>query len=167
MDNRHLSEEIKSKLINKSDSYAEMKQWLIQNYGGVSRILNDIINDLSRWSKPGPNNSSAKFTFYAHISGALQRLERLSKVKRIDIQDLGNCLYSQATLSSLSLVLPAETYSDWISEMAKSEMDYKNPLDTVAYSVFKNLCIIERNKSEGSRHTEKVSSSKIKSRSLY
>ena len=26
--NRHLSEEIKSKLINKSDSYAEMKQWL-------------------------------------------------------------------------------------------------------------------------------------------
>ena len=41
--NRHLSEEIKSKLINKSDSYIEMKQWLIQHYGGVSRIINDII----------------------------------------------------------------------------------------------------------------------------
>ena len=145
--NRHLSEEIMSKLINKSNSYAEMKQWRIQNYGGVSRIVNDIINDLSRRSKPGPYNSNAKFTFYAYISGALQRLERLSKVDGIDILNLENCMYSRATLSSLSLILPAETYSDWILEMTKSGMDYKNPLGMVAYSVFKNLCIIERNKS--------------------
>ena len=163
--NRHLSEEIKSKLINKSDSYAEMKQWLIQNYGGVSRIVNEIINDHSRQSKPGPNNSNAKFTFYAYISGALQRLERLSKVDGIDILDLENCLYSKATLSSLSLVLPAKTYSDWISEMTKSGLDYKNPVGTVAYSVFKNLCIIERNRSEGPRYSEKISSPKMKPRS--
>ena len=32
--NKHLSEEIKGKLINKSDSYQDMKQWLILNYGG-------------------------------------------------------------------------------------------------------------------------------------
>ena len=75
--NRHLSEEIKSKLIDKSDSYAEMKQWLILNYGGVSRIINDIISDLSRRSKPAPTNSQAKFSFYARITGAMQRLERL------------------------------------------------------------------------------------------
>ena len=163
--NHHLSEEIKSKLVNKSDSYAEMKQWLILNYGGVSRIVNDIINDLSRRSKPGPNNSNAKFTFYAYISSALQRLERLWKVDGIDILDLENCLYSRATLSSLSLFLPDETYSDWILEMTRSGMDYKNPIGTVAYSVYKNLCIIERNKSEGSRYPEKISSPKTKPRS--
>ena len=54
-----------------------MKQWLIQHYGGASRIINDIINDLSIRPKPNANDSNAKFTFYAHISGALQRLERL------------------------------------------------------------------------------------------
>ena len=54
--NRHLSEEIKSKLINKSDSYAEMKQWLITNYG-VSRIINDVICELSRRNKPTSSNS--------------------------------------------------------------------------------------------------------------
>ena len=73
--NRHLSKEIKSKLINMSDFYVEMKQWLISNYGGVSRIINDVISDLSRRSKPASTNSQGKFTFYAHISGALQRLE--------------------------------------------------------------------------------------------
>ena len=155
--NCHLSEEIKSKLINKLNSYEEMKQWLIQNYGGVSRIVNDIFNDLSRRSKLCPNNSNAMFTFYAYISGALQRLERLSKVE--------NCMYSRETLSSLSLILPAETHSDWILEMTKSGMDYKNPVGMVAYSVFKNLCIIERNKSEGSRQPVKISSPKMKPRS--
>ena len=68
--NRHLSEEIKSKLINKSDSYEEMKQWLILNYGGVSRIINDGICELSQQNKPASNNSQGKFAFYAHISGA-------------------------------------------------------------------------------------------------
>ena len=114
--NSHLSKEIKSKLINKSDSYAEMKQWLILNYGGVSRIINDVICELSRRNKPASNNSQGKFAFYAHISGAMQRLERLSKVDGISANDLETCLYSRATLSSLSLVLPYETYSDWISD---------------------------------------------------
>ena len=36
--NRHLSEEIKAKLINKSDSYAEMKLWWIQNYGAFQEL---------------------------------------------------------------------------------------------------------------------------------
>jgi len=36
--NKHLSDEIKSKLINMFNSYMEMKNWLILNYGGVSRI---------------------------------------------------------------------------------------------------------------------------------
>ena len=163
--NSHLSEEIKSKLINKSDSYAQMKQWLILNYGGLSRIINDIINDLSRHSKPSINNSNAKINFYAHISSALLRIEKLLKVEGIDNLKLETCLYSRATLSSLSLVLPPETYTDWISEMTKSGMDYKNPEGVGAYAVFKNLCIIERNKSEGSRVPERTGSPKMKPRS--
>ena len=97
MYNKHLSEEIKNKLINMSDSYPEMKRWLIANYGGVSRIISDIINDLNRRVKPNPNNSTQKFAFYAGISGALQRMERLSKVGEIDKQELESCVYSKAT----------------------------------------------------------------------
>ena len=164
--NSHLSEEIKSKLINKSDSYAQMKQWLILNYGGLSRIINDIINDLSRHSKPSINNSNAKFNFYAHISSALLRIEKLLKVEGIDNLKLETCLYSRATLSSLSLVLPPKTYTDWISEMTKSGMDYKNPEGVGAYAAFKNLCIIERNKSEGSRVPERTGSPKMKPRQV-
>ena len=47
------------------------------------------------------------------------------------------------------MVLPTETYADWIKEMTRAGLDYKNPEGEAAYKVFKNLCIIERNKSEG------------------
>ena len=122
-----------------SDSYPEMKRWLISNYGGVSRIISDTVNDLNRRAKPNPNNTTQKFTFYTGISGALQRMERFSKVGEIDKQELENCVYSRATLSSLSLVLPTEAYADWIT---------RTPLGRL-HTEFSRT-IIERNKNEGS-----------------
>ena len=83
----------------------------------------------------------------------------------IDKLELESCLYSRATLSSFSLLLPSEVYADWISEMTKAGMNYKNPKGIGAYAVFNNLCIIERNKSEGSRVPDKISSPKVKLRS--
>ena len=142
-----------------------MKQWLILNYGGASRIINDIIKDLSVRPKPNSNDNNARFSFYAFISGALQRLERLSKVNCIDKLELENCLYSRATLSSLSLVLPTKEYTKWITEMTRKDLDYKNPAGLEAYQVFKNLCIIERNTSEGSRNPERPKSPRSKPRS--
>ena len=47
--------------------------------------------------------------------------------------------------------------------MTRAGLDYKNPVGLSAYSVFKNLCIIERKKSEGSRESEKLSNMKSKS----
>ncbi len=71
-------------------------------------------------------------------------MERLSKVGEINKQELENCVYSRATLSSLSLVLPNDAYAEWITEMTRAGLDYKNPVGEAAYRVFKNLCIIER-----------------------
>ena len=79
--NRHLSEEIKSRLINICDNYELMKQWLIKNYGGPSRIVGDIIGNLIRKHKPAIGNRKDYFTFYSAITVALQRLERLSRVR--------------------------------------------------------------------------------------
>ena len=56
--NKHLSEEIKSQLISVSDDYKSMKDWLIENYGSSSWIVNDIIGDLLAKKKPPANNRS-------------------------------------------------------------------------------------------------------------
>jgi len=66
--------------------------------GVFQEFKSDILNDLSRKTKPSPNNNAAKYSFYAYISGVLQRMERLSKVMGID--KLENCVYSRARLNS-------------------------------------------------------------------
>lgn len=103
--NKHLSEEIKGKLINKSDSYQDMKQWLILHYGGASRIVNDIVSNLSLKPKPEFGSIGDKYSYYAAITSALQRLEKLAKVSSINKLELDTCMYSNSTVSSLSRLL--------------------------------------------------------------
>ena len=90
--------------------------WIIQ-------LTGDIINDLAVRPKPGANDSNARFSFFSHITGALQRVERLSKIVEINEQELETCLYSRSTLSSLSLVLPQKTYMNWITKMTENGLD--------------------------------------------
>ena len=70
-------------MINISDNDL-MKQWLIKNYGGSSRIVGDIISNLISKPKPAIGNRQEKFAFYSAITGGIQRLERLSRVSYID-----------------------------------------------------------------------------------
>ena len=148
---RHLSEEIKSRLINICDNYELMKQWLIKNYGGPSRIVGDIIGSLIRKQKPAVGNRKDKFTFYSAITGALQRLERLSRVSYIDKAELESCLLSRSTLSSLISLLPLVEYELWVREMTISGLDFKNQVGLETFDCFKRICIIERNMCESAR----------------
>ena len=98
--NKQLSDEIKSQLINISNDYGMMKTWLISNYSGPSKIVGDIINNLTKRGKPALNSRKEKFSFYSAISGAIQRLKRLSKVTHINGAELESYLLSRSRLSS-------------------------------------------------------------------
>ena len=162
--NRHLSEEIKSKLIDKSDSYAEMKDWLITNYGGASRIINDILNNLSNKSKPHNSNKAQKYVYYSTIMGALQRIEKLAKVSWINKNELDICLYSRGTLSSLSKLLLPKDYDNWVREMTRLDLDFNNPTGKATFQCLKSICTMERNANEASRNSEKNNSPKVQTR---
>ena len=61
--NKHLSNKIKSHLINISDNYCLMKTWLITNYDGPARIVGDIVSNLSLKSKPMQGSRKEMFVF--------------------------------------------------------------------------------------------------------
>ena len=48
-----------------------MKTWLSNTYSGLSRIVGDIISNLSRNPKPVGGNRNEKFVFYSTITGAI------------------------------------------------------------------------------------------------
>ena len=149
--NKHLSDEIKSPLINISDDYNLMKTWLITNYGSPARIMGDIVFNLSRKPKPVLGNRKEKFGFYATIIGAIQRLERLSRVSYINGGEVEACLLSRSTFSCLISLLPTAEYDLWVREMPVSGLDFRNPVGVETFNSFKKVCVIERNTNERSR----------------
>ena len=126
--NKHLSDEIKSHIKNISDNYNFMKIWLITNYGGPSRIVGDIINNLPKKSKPVGGSRKEKLVFYSGITVAIQRLERLSRVNYINKAELETCLLSRSTLSSMVRLLPTSEYDLLVQEMTIAGLDFKDPM---------------------------------------
>ena len=102
-----------------------MKTWLISNYGGLSRIVGDIINNLSKRSTPAPEKRKEKISYYSAITGAIQRLERLSRVTHINGAELGSCQLYRSTLSSLIKLLPIAEYDRWVREMTIAGLDFR------------------------------------------
>ncbi len=60
---------------------------------GSFRIISDIIDDLAVKTKPGVNDDNVKYSFFSHISGALQGVERLSKFTEINKVELESCFF--------------------------------------------------------------------------
>ena len=125
-----------------------MKTWLITNYGGPSSSVWDIINNLSRKIKPAAGSRREKFVFHSAITGAIQRLKRLSRVNYIAKVELDTCLLSRSTLKNLGRLLLASEYDLWVWEMTITGLDFKNPIGIDTFNCFKKVCIIERNMNE-------------------
>ena len=92
-----------------------------------------------------PGNRKEKFSFYAAITGSIQRLERLSRVSHINRAELEACLLSWSTLSSLISLLPTAEYDLWVRKMTVSGLDFRNPVGAETFNCFKRVCVIERN----------------------
>ena len=54
-----------------------MREWLVMNYGGAARILNDTVMALTRRKKPTANDCSDWYLHVSAIFAAWQRLEKL------------------------------------------------------------------------------------------
>ena len=53
---KHLSDDLKDNLMTRSDNYALMREWLVQNYSGAVQILNDTVMALTRRTKPAASH---------------------------------------------------------------------------------------------------------------
>ena len=70
---KHLSDDLKDKLMTRSDNYALMRKWLVSNFGGPAHILNDTVMALARRKKPAANDRSDR---YLHVSAILASLQQ-------------------------------------------------------------------------------------------
>ena len=148
---KHLSDDLKDKLITRSDNYALMREWLISKYGGASCIVNDTVMTLVREKKPASNDRSERCLHLSAVLSALQRLEKLICTNAVLGAELKDCLYSQNTPTSIGKLLITQDYDEYIREMTRRNLNWRNPLGQDTYECFRYICTMEKNTIEAAR----------------
>ena len=141
---KYLSEDIKSKTINISDDYKKLKAWLFKEYGSPDTVISEIISGLASKRKPTPGDLRERHAFYTEITMGLARLDRLSRVPNIDIDELDTILYSKTILKDLFKLIPREDDIKFKTHMSEKKLDYKNPSGIRTFAFFKERCETER-----------------------
>ena len=147
---KHLSSDLKDKVMSQSDNYALMHKWLISNYGAPARIVNDTVMALV---KRKLLIASDQANLYAHVSAIIAGLQRLEKLSRTNIflaPELIDCLHSRNTLTSLSHLLIPQDYDEYIKEMTRRSLDWRNQLGKETYECIRYICTMEKNMLEAS-----------------
>ena len=111
-----------------------MREWLVQNYCGAARIINDTVMALRR-KKPSFSDRHDRYLHISAIIAALQRLEKLMCSNPSLGVELKDCLYSRNTLNSLTKLLISQDYDEYIKEMTRRDLDWRNPLGEETYIV--------------------------------
>ena len=83
---------------------------------------------LGKRKKPTANDCSARYLHVSAILAALQRLEKLICSNPTLGFELKECLYSRNTLKSLSKLLISQDYDEYIKEMTRRKLDWRNSL---------------------------------------
>ena len=65
--NRLLSEDIKSRTLDCSDNFTDIKKWLIKEFGSPSHIIGEIITDLKSKPKPSSDDNKSKYIFIPNL----------------------------------------------------------------------------------------------------
>ena len=88
---------------------------------------------LGKQKKPAGNDLSERYLHLSAILPALQRLEKLICHNLTLGTELKECLPSRNTLTSLSKILITQDYDEYIREMTRRNLDWRNPLGQEMY----------------------------------
>ena len=124
---------------------------MISSYGGASLIVNDTIMALGRRKKPAGNDQAERYSHLSAIIATLQRLEKLICTNVALAAELRDCLYSRNTLISLGKLLITQDYNEYIREVTRRSLDWRNPLGQDTYDCFRYICTMEKNMLEAAR----------------
>jgi len=107
-------------------------------------VISEIISGLASKRKPTPGDLRERHAFYTEITMGLARLDRLSRVPNIDIDELDTILYSKTILKDLFKLIPREDDIKFRTHMSEKKLDYKNPSGICTFAFFKEPCETER-----------------------
>ena len=134
-----LSETIRTQCLQHSDDFTKLKRWLIEQFGDLTFILNQMIGALETTKPPHINDMSARLSYFTAISRFLFRADRLSRYEGIDERAVEVFIASLTTMHRLINILPDSDELDLINEFRSQAISTSQPHGAAALAIYKKL----------------------------
>ena len=103
----YLHYDIQMMLIEHKEDYKKMRAWLINRYGDVKVMTDNILRTITKEKIPSDSSSSVALTnYYRKFNSVIKRIEELQRTTDMPIGDLHQYIYSSGFLEKLCLLLP-------------------------------------------------------------
>ena len=134
-----LSDAIRSQCLTKSDDFLALRRWLIEQFGNLAFILNQMVAALEIIKPPSINDTAARLSFFTAISRFFFRAEKLSRYEGINQSEVSSFMSSLTTMHRMIQILPEKDESDLISQFRAQGISTMQPLGAPALGVYKNF----------------------------
>ena len=122
--NKYLDRTLQLELVQKRDNFKAMRKYLVQKYGVLSVITDNILKGMAAGPIPAPSASySTLASYFRNLNSVVQRVEDLRRQECISTPDLEVHIYSAEFLAKLLKHIPPIAKNDFMDALIKHDED--------------------------------------------
>ena len=120
---RYLDNKVQMLLIEKKENYPAMRQCLINRYGDVKVMTENIVNIMAKDSLPADHCSSANLAdYYRKLNSVFKKIQELLKTADMPTSELEDHIYSNTFLQTLIAHVPHQARDEFYSQISEENL---------------------------------------------
>ena len=135
----YLTESVRLHCLPQSESYTDLRAWLIFKYGNVTVILNQMLGTLESTPKPNNSDISARLAYFSKWTHFFFRTDQLAKVVSVDSAKVTQYLCEATTFDKLLRALPENDETAVFTIFRAQGIDAEQPQGSKALSALRSF----------------------------
>ena len=138
---QYLQKDVQLELVDKAENYNLMRQFLINKFGDVKVITDNIIKVVAKENIPDDSSSHSVLTdYYRKLNSVMKKLQELSKTVDMPVAELEAQIYSSEFMTKLLKYVPRRSVSEFMEKMISSGQDLARIKGSAAFRLLSD-CI--------------------------
>ena len=136
-----LANHIKIKCLSVSNSYTDLRAWLLRFFGDISFILNQLVVSLEATKKPPKDDLHARLSYFSALSMFFFRVDQLAILSKTEPNTISEYLSSLTVFDKLVRLLPEQDELDLFSRAREKHLDVSQLQGEYALGIYKSLVL--------------------------
>ena len=120
----YLQKDLQMMLVEYKSNYAKMRTWLINRFGDVKVITENILRTLAKDVMPSDNNSSQPLAnYYRKLNSVIKQVQELENTVDLPREDLNDYVHSNEFISKVLPFIPEKAKLEFYAKVTASGQD--------------------------------------------